>query len=73
MNGESGVEKMDGHKMPEHTSFEFGVVVVEGYVASVQGKSSGNRKDGTGYVDYLCEVYHLEGNKVAKLVSFVIN
>jgi uncharacterized protein len=73
MNGKSEVEKMDGSNMPEHTSFEFSTVVVEGDVASVQGKSTGKRRDGTEYVGYFCDVYHFEGDKVAKIVSYVID
>lgn len=73
MNGKSEVENMDGSDMPEHTSFEFSNVVIEGDIASVQGKSTGNGKDGTEYIGYFCDVYYFNDDKISKIVSYVID
>ncbi|RYF21939.1 MAG: nuclear transport factor 2 family protein [Flavobacteriales bacterium] len=73
MNGKKEILGMDGSGMPEHTGFEFGTIVIEGNVASVQGTSTGKFKDGGEYKGYFCDVYHFQGDKIAKIESYVID
>jgi len=73
INGKKEVFNMDGSGMPEHTSFEFGTIVIEGDVASVQGVSEGKLSDGGAYKGYFCDVYHFRDSKIAKIESYVID
>ncbi len=73
INGKKEVFDMDGSDMPEHTSFEFGTIVIEGDKASVQGQSTGKLQDGTEYKGHFCDVYHFRDNKISKIESYVID
>ena len=73
MNGKNAILNMDGSGMPEHTGFEFGTVVIEANVASVQGKSTGKLENGEQYIGHFCDVYHFKDRKIIKIESYVID
>lgn len=73
INGKKELFNMDSSGMPAHTGFEFGTIVIEGNVASVQGTSTGKLNDGGAYKGYFCDVYHFRDDKIAKIESYIID
>jgi len=73
LNGKEAIGNMDGSNMPSQMNFQFGTIVIEGNVASVEGTSSGTMADGKQYRGTFCDIYHFKDDKVVKLTSYVIN
>ncbi|GAB3920765.1 nuclear transport factor 2 family protein [Mucilaginibacter myungsuensis] len=74
LNGREAINSMEmPPNMPEKMEFKFDTIVIEGDIASVQGSSSGTRPDGKPYKGHFCDVYHFKNDKIAKMVSYVID
>ena len=64
---------MNGGGSTEGPELELYNVIADGDKAAADGKMKMKKQDGSVYEGAFCDVYHFEGDKVARLDSYIID
>lgn len=74
LRGKDEIKNMDiGENTPKRLYFNFGTIIIDGDMASVECTTTGERPNGSHYQGSSCDIYHFSNDKIIRLTSYVVD